>query len=552
MTTQNKMQWFIDEYKNNKLNYRLLNTHENFGTIVMPTGYGKSSVVYEDIIHAIDTFDGNNKMVINISCPILKLTQQFVSDLFEIFNGIYSSREDLAFYVNSSDNGNNYNDALSSLDIDVDHFSNINKFFESTTLKIAIVASCHKSLYKFIKASTSFKTAIVINYIDEAHLINIHPNPEDEDITVIDVNKMCMAANKTYAFTATPNADVTAAINAWNNYGKDDCTSYIIHVRPIEAINENVIVAPLIKFINVGENDHINTGILNSIMKNAINGNPNINHKILVTLKSSKELNDLRKELELIGYKVFSTCAKYGFGTNEEICDEDDITKFINDVDTYDGHCFVLHIRQLIQGIDIKSLTDCVLFNTSHGNMDYYRHIIQTIGRILRPYKGERGMKKEDRKKKVGRVYFLVPDNAEDTRSNIEQFTVRYYGFDNITFESYKCKVAGQDSKDELFEDFEYNKKHSSGWDNSTIIELLCNIEKYINEQIAPKIKFELKYGVKKSKIKKELEAESQKILAKYDAFGKEFTSSELLDNKDLLDKILKMFNKFDIQNPLF
>lgn len=551
--TSSKMQWFIDKYNNGKLSYQLKNSGENFGTIVMPTGYGKSSVVYEDIIYAIN-HAGDKKIVFNISCPILKLTQQFISDLFSIFVGIYGQDvlDTIKFYINSSDNGNNYNDALQQLNMDADKFSHFKKFIESKSAKFAIVASCHKSLSKFINASPKFSTDILIyNYIDEAHLICLHANNEDEDIVSVNVNKMCMHAFKTYAFSATPNADVTGAINAWNTYGNDAKTKYIIHVKPIDAINENVIVAPLVKFINIGENDHIDPSMLGAIMKDAINSNPNITHKILVTLRSSEELNEIRKKLENLGFKVFSTCAAYGFGTKEEAVNGDDIVKFINDIDSYDKHCFVLHIRQLIQGIDIKTLTDCVLLNTTHGNQQHYRHTIQTIGRILRPYAGERGMIKENRKKKVGNTYFLVPDSAEETRANLEQFTMRYYGFDNVLFEQSRYNAPGL-TKDDLFEgELNFIKNKTNIYQNICIQELLCNIEKYVDKEIAPKIKFEMQFKNKKD-MKSEIKAAAEKTLAKFDKFGIESNTADLLDNRDLLNEILKMFYKFGIQTELF
>ncbi len=60
--TTNKMQWFIDSYKNQTIQYKLANTHENFGTVVMPTGVGKSGLVYEDIIYTIDNLNTNKKI----------------------------------------------------------------------------------------------------------------------------------------------------------------------------------------------------------------------------------------------------------------------------------------------------------------------------------------------------------------------------------------------------------------------------------------------------------------------------------------------------------
>lgn len=541
---QNKMQWFVEKYQSNKLDYIINKTSEQFGTIVMPTGTGKSGVVYEDIVKRIDTHKAGRKIVFNISCPILKLTQQFIKDLFDVFAVIYKdSNLNIRFFINSSDNGNNYNESLQSLDIDVEKFSDFNKFLKSQS-EIAIVASCHKSLPKFINATAKQTNVEFISYIDEAHLIDTKANNEDDAIVKIDIDKLCKNSDAVYALTATPNAEVTSKINGWNKFGNGSRAKYIYHVRPIEAINNNIILPPLVKYINCGENDHINIGMLKQIMKDAKMSNPNIKHKILVTLKSCEELSETRTLLEKIGYKVFSTCSAFGYGVKDNV-EEGEITQFIDDVENYDDDCFVLHIRQLIQGIDIKALTDCVIFNTSHGSQQHYRHTIQTIGRILRPANGERGKKKDERIKKVGRVYFITPSTAEEARDNIEQFVCRYYGFDNITFEESRYSEAGI-SNDELFESFK-PLKHGSMSSNAKIVELMCNIENYINKQIVPKLNFYMKNSINKFDINKEAE----KILNKFDAFGAEYNTEDLLDNKELLDAIVeKLINKMPA--PLF
>lgn len=92
-TTNNKMQFFTDMYKNGTLPYILHDTGYNFGTVCMPTGSGKSAVVYADIINTIDTNKNNQKLVFNISCPILKLSQQFISDLMDIIDDIYKDKK---------------------------------------------------------------------------------------------------------------------------------------------------------------------------------------------------------------------------------------------------------------------------------------------------------------------------------------------------------------------------------------------------------------------------------------------------------------------------
>ena len=125
----NKMSWFIDAYNNGTLDYIIKNTKEDFGTICMPTGTGKSSVVYADVINAIDNNKDGKKLVFNISCPILKLTQQFINDLFDVIAGTHAHIADqIGFFVNSSDSGKNYDTRnLVELGIDTNSFRNIDK-----------------------------------------------------------------------------------------------------------------------------------------------------------------------------------------------------------------------------------------------------------------------------------------------------------------------------------------------------------------------------------------------------------------------------------------
>ena len=139
------------------------------------------------------------------------------------------------------------------------------------------------------------------------------------------------------------------------------------------------------------------------------------------------------------GWKVFMTSSKEGAkkSENDEMVGMDE-AKFIRDVDEYDGDCFVLHIRQLIQGIDIKTLTGCVIYNASKVNDGVKRWIIQTVGRTLRPYSGERpenllenGLTLDDRKKKFGSVFIVIGGNlSEDIEGQVGTLFQRYYGLD--------------------------------------------------------------------------------------------------------------------------
>jgi len=539
-----KMQWFVDMYNAKTLDYTIAKTKANFGAIVMPTGTGKSGKVYEDICHILDSHKTGQKVVINISCPILKLTQQFITDFFSIASQIYQHKE-FSFFINSSDNGNNYNKALKHMDVDVENFSAFEKkFIDNPHADIAIVASCHKSLYKFINKIAKLNTAgiNIISYIDEAHLIDIHKNNEDQDVIYVDIDKLCAHSNKVYAFTATPDQEVVDVINK-HNLTLIDGRRYIYHMRPVEAIANNIIVSPYVNYIRTNT-EGISVKLLGKIMKDAKANAPHIAHKVLVTLKSSEELKSIRAELEKMGYTVFSTCSQFGYGNGDDDADEKykDVTEFINDIDSYNSDCFVLHIRQLIQGIDIKSLTDCVIWSANNGNQKEYRHLIQIIGRCLRTLSGERGMAKEKRKKQNGRVYFISPMDNEGVQDNISNFICRYYGFDNIDFavKEYNRKGLENDDMFDIFKDIKYH----SGWDNPEVSNLLINIEEYVKTKLVPKAKLYKKLGKKL-----DIMSNATSILMEYDAMGKEWDTSELLDNKNLLDKIREIFEKYDVYN---
>lgn len=543
----NKMSWFVDKYNSKSLDFIIRNTRENFGTIIMPTGTGKSGVVYADIVNHIDNLQDSRKLIINISCPILKLTQQFIRDLFSILQDIYGNKKSFSFFINSSDTGKNYNDrSVMMLDINTKPLSKLHQFIESDT-NIAIVASCHKSLYKFVSKIKGIQqnTIDIVNYIDEAHLIDVRTGNDDDSVVYFDINKLCRYSTSVYALTATPDPDVTKAINEWNHFGKDSIKP-IYKMSPIDAIHDNIIVPPLVKYILTSD-EKITIDMLKTIMKDAKFGNPNIHHKILVTLQSADELKTVREALEKTEYKVFSTCSKYGYGIESDLEDDpeyNDVTGFINDVESYDGDCFILHIRQLIQGIDIKAITDCVIWSADSGNQRHYRHTIQIIGRALRTLSGERGVPSEKRLKKVGRVYFISPKDAADVQSNIAQFICRYYGFDNITFETKSYSPAAFILNNDMFERFQEVKSACSATDTVFVNEIIINIEDYIKKQIVPWSAF-----YKMNAINFNAEETAKKILSEYDTFGKsiEMNSAELLDDRDLINIVMDLFKKYNV-----
>ena len=81
--TKNKMQWLIEDHKNQNVIYEIQSTHRNHGAISKPTGSGKSSLFINDIIYRIIHYTGK-KQLINISTPIIKLCEQQGNDLMEV------------------------------------------------------------------------------------------------------------------------------------------------------------------------------------------------------------------------------------------------------------------------------------------------------------------------------------------------------------------------------------------------------------------------------------------------------------------------------------
>ncbi len=508
-----KMDWLVKKLNENKnYKYRIAETGQNFGTICMPTGYGKSGVIFEDVVKRIRNWKkGDKPLIINISSPILKLTQQTVNDMLQILvnvNGVDTSL--LHFYICSSDSGDNYSE-LNTLEKNSEDFAkqNVEDFKE-----ICLVATCHKSLWKFIDKFAHFEKAKdtyqICSYLDEAHKIAILPDvvnrskedrilfqykktvtaeeyeelsDEEKELytettrthvlnkckqytliqnkisenTIIDLDLLESFSTSVYAVTATPNSDITDELYATQNgrnrvWGEkarhqNHKKVYTIFVPAPDAIKENVICPPLVK---IAKADGITPDLLENLMQNAINENPNIKHKVLVTLRTIEELKTIREELEALGNKVFSTDSKEGF-RDESISSIQDFTK---EVQKFEGNCFVLHIRQLIEGIDISGLTDCVIFTEAENhdlNQQDYKRYVQTIGRTLRLGK-EREKSKDERLKKSANVYFVTKN--EDQVGRFRTFVNSYYGYGNVHFFEVRPenrKGGGDDGKEELY-----------------------------------------------------------------------------------------------------
>lgn len=521
-----KMNWQIEAYRNGTCEYEIQKTKAHKGTVCIPTGGGKSGVMIRDILWHIDHAKQDEKLIFNISAPILNLCSQLAEDLFEVIAGTHKSnceKGEFAIFINSSAQDKYYATDNAKAVGKTYHFVDLHEAFETNpNARFAIVISCHESLKNFADKLDEMKVySTILNYLDESHtLINFTQHRDYEfrlDKFTKDESKRCLILGKLlessylYAFSATPDKFMTMMINR-NGKNlkaelKSEDTDCIINISPMELIHDGVIVAPY--FYACQMEEEITAAKVMRFMEICKDDNPHISHKILVSCSDTDHLERLQDELQERGMTVFSTCAKKGAQSNYNSEDADDNGNFVGisqedftkEVDGYDkGDCFVLHIRQLRAGIDIRTLTDCVIANNGtypkEGNKMVY---VQTIGRILRPYKGERpeeleksGKTLADRVKTHGNVLFMIGEGNYDViSSRIARFAISHYGIKNIKlfdFESQKRNekhVYGEPKEEKPEDDFFKNANRS--WEeriHEEIEELKDEIVSYIRETI--------------------------------------------------------------------
>ena len=385
----NKMQWLIDAFNDGKLEktfkFRISDSGKDFGTVCMPTGTGKSGVMIEDIVSSC--LDMSGKAIINLSCPTLRLSEQLVTDLFEtvggVFNGVLIDR--FCLVLNSSDSPYNYNTQgrpVYSGGLE----NSIGKALDDG-FDFIVIASCHKSLQKFVALTDRFKNrCTILNYIDESHLMPYRGwyDDEEEDFRV-DLHKLHCNSDALYLISATPDYEMTMELS--DGQGDD---LYLYKMYPIDFGGYR---------------------------------------KILITLKSTDELRYVRESLERRGFKVFSATAADGFTGGDTVIK--DAVEFADVVDEWNGDCFVLQIKQLTQGTDIRTLTDCIMPVANEIGSKTYRNLIQTMGRVLRAAPGERGKSYEQRTKKAGNIFFLLTPDADPAKEMcMRRFALRYYGLE--------------------------------------------------------------------------------------------------------------------------
>jgi hypothetical protein len=232
----------------------------------------------------------------------------------------------------------------------------------------------------------------------------------------------------------------------------------------------------------------------------------------------------------------------------ENVIDE---ISFIKEVDSWNDNCFVLHIRQLTQGIDVKTLTDCIIYNSTRLNDGVKRIIVQTIGRTIRPMAGERGLSKDKRIKKDGNVLFLIGDNDYDAVKNqTTNFLLQYYGRDGIkAFTKDIDRDYGKIGKNKI----KFGNGSSGFGDDyydyfETVIDkLLIDMEDYIQKNILPKYKLEMKLSGNKQN-RKLIPSYLVNMKEKFALYSGIHDTSTLLSDTEFMKKVSELFAKYNIE----
>lgn len=475
--------WFPLGYVENKLDFQVDLTDEDFGTICMPTGTGKSGEMYKLIINKINSALAQGKrIIINISSPLIKLNQQLSLDmmfvLLELFynktSPLYRRLENnMEFFFNSSEANPDYmlfkktDVKLCPTKISPRNFVKDFDSYVTGNKKVAIICSCNKSLHTYVDyikehniKSQGFE---LITLMDESHTISDRDFSTSSEDVKVDVKTLCQYSTGVVAVSATPDIKITDIINKYSKHHNklkftDD--PFFVHVCPKDAINDGLILAP---YIDVWRSSYteLNEKMIAEIYADAPTKNPTVPyHKILVNCpigdkgdeKKVRALyNNLRKKfatkINNKNLRIYVTSYDTGMmsTTGEKFVN---MKNFTSSIDNAECDCIVLHVRQMIAGVDISSITQTVMYLSDITETDM-RTIIQTCGRCLRIGQGDRvpGQKYAkpigERLKKFGLCTFVLLDEDNETEEKLRDFFICYYICDNYRFTKHYSNCSG-------------------------------------------------------------------------------------------------------------
>ena len=329
------------------------------GQIVIPTGGGKTPVMFHDMIVNCKYID--NSMTAVVVAPRILLAEQLCSEFLEHIDTTNTH----ILHVHSGE---------------THHFSTtnpskINLFVNTarTAGENVIIFTTYHSLHRLQQADVEVNTI----YFDEAHN-SVQRNffPATEHFST--------SADRCYFFTATPKHSLTVTKPGMNDvevYGKVIC-----NVPAPKLVQEGYILPPkvVVKQLDMVQDkqmiaDRDSQNLLDTIDENSLD-------KILICARSTKQIvkllaeSDFRKELSERGYSCMYITAKTGAIIDGQKVNREVFFDTLNAWGKDPNKKFVvLHHSILSEGINVSGL-EAVLFMR---NMDYIG-LSQSIGRVIR------------------------------------------------------------------------------------------------------------------------------------------------------------------------
>lgn len=419
------------------------------GVLYMPTGGGKTVIIYG---HAKMFFGTAIKHNFIISGPIMDLNKQTAcSVLTNLFNdGLINSencdvviancanyRSNRFYTVKNGENIDIVNDIAGYEPLGI----LVNTIDVKQEKQYRITVVCNPTLQNDEKFLDKLTEDDVVKhfYFDESQTLKKDQtvNTEEDNQNnknwvnyekIFTIINMTSVKGSCHMVSATPTKDNFETIME-NNFGMsyEDCFAY--RLTPREAINARMILEPQFYFKRCSKLK-VDTilirieDIINDINKEK-EKNASYKARILVTVASTVDLNWIVKRLlEKYGsdYDVYSTSCMDKKKKNNETISED-ICAFKKAIEENVRSCFVVHIKQIIAGIDIPSFTHTVFNMESTTN---FITPIQIVGRVLRPERFPDGTANLT-KKKFGYIYVNIENNnilAEKAARTL----IGYYG----------------------------------------------------------------------------------------------------------------------------
>lgn len=399
---------------------------KRIGHVSAPTSFGKTVTIFGHIKEQLSTID---KLCSIITGPIMDLNQQTVESVLTnlLQDGIIETENCEVSICNSRNTG--------KFMVLKDHTGKIhlqNKTtdgYERTGIKVVPISQKQEKKFRLVVACNPTMQnnkkvldflndeAITYNfYFDECQSLGEEKPAKQEGTEVIendclDYKKIFeIVKNKgaVYFISATHTDHNFNILKKYVYHNDNDC--FVYRCSPCRAIDRKMILPPEFHVqcyseLNIEAIKKTIDQVVKDINGDFINGSTLLG-KVLITVNNTMDLIEIKKFLRDIypDWDVFTTCSEYGKTFNEKDLPES-ISEFKTRIDAEDKNCFIVHIKQIICGVDIPSFTHAVF------NMEETTNLISPIqitGRVLRPYKRFESGEADTELKKNGKVYINV------------------------------------------------------------------------------------------------------------------------------------------------